>query len=183
MLTSQQLAALKADILANPDLSSQPAGPDGAGAIADLYNADAAPDFIVWRTVTPIADVENAISWANLTPADVPDTTALYTNRALACQARQFNLQMLIQGKSSIATGRPNIRSGLQDALTDLPSGAGGVVRPGGWVALKAAISRKATRAEKLLIAAGGAGTAGNPGVLGFEGRLTYQDIEQARAA
>jgi hypothetical protein len=182
MLSPQQLAAIKADILANPDLNGQAPGPDGAGEIAALYNAAAVPDYFVWRTTTPVADVENAINWANLTPADVPDASAVYTNRALACQARQFNLQMLIQGKTNIATGRPNVRGGLQDALTDLPSGAGGGVRAGGWVALKAAISRQATRAEKLLIGAGGGGTAANPGVLGFEGRLTYQDIEQARA-
>lgn len=181
-LTDAQIATLRPIVQAEPTLA-QAVATGNDYAIADWLNASAAPDFMVWRTTTPIADVENAIAWANFTPSDSPDGTQTWLNRAIACQARQFNLQMLIQGKTSIATGRPSIRTGLQDALTDLPSGTAGAVRAGGWVALKAAISRQATRAEKLLIGAGGAGTAANPGVLGFEGKLAYLDIEQARAA
>ena len=178
-LTTQQLAAVKADIAANPDLNGQPAGPDGSDAIAALYNAAAAPAFTVWRTTTPIADIENAIAWPNFTPSDTPDGTQLWMNRALACQGKQFNLQIMIQGKAAISSGRANIRAGLQDATTNIPSGAGGAPLTGGWLAIKPAMTRPATRIERLF--ATGTGTAGNPGDLGFEGKVTYQDIEQAR--
>ena len=180
-LTAPQLQALKADILANPDLAAQPAGPDGSFAIAALYNLEASPIFVVWRTVTPIADIENAITWANFTPTDTPDASQTWMNRALACQGKQFNLQIMIQGKALISSGRANIRAGLNDATTNIPSGVGGALLSGGWLTIKAAMTRNATRAERLF--ATGTGTSGTPGDLVFEGKLTYQDIEQARAS
>jgi hypothetical protein len=145
-LTAPQLAAVKADIAANPNLAAQPAGPDGSDAIAALYNAPAAPTFTVWRTTTPIADIENAIAWPNFTPSDAPDGTQTWLNRAIACQGKQFNLQIMIQGKTAISSGRANIRAGLQDATTNIPSGAAGALLTGGWPAIKPAMTRAATR-------------------------------------
>lgn len=48
MLTPQQSAAIKADILANADLNAFPNTPDGAFAIASLYNTAATPAFFIW---------------------------------------------------------------------------------------------------------------------------------------
>ena len=61
-LTSAQQAAIKADILANPDLSAQPNNSDGAFEIARLYNLPASPTFLVWRTDAPTADIFDSIS-------------------------------------------------------------------------------------------------------------------------
>lgn len=49
MLTTQQLATLKTDILGNADALALYNVGDRAG-LAALYNADAAPQYIVWRT-------------------------------------------------------------------------------------------------------------------------------------
>lgn len=181
-MTPQQLQAIKADILANPDLSAFPAGPDGAFAIAAAYNQPAAPAFYVWRSSMATAEVYDAIVWANLTPNDTPDGTQLWLNRALACQGKQFNVQTLLTGRETINPAKANVRNGLQDALTAIPSGPNGNARAAGWVTLQLAMSRLATRLEKLL-ATGGAGTQPNPAGLVFEGAIDYTAIEQARAS
>ncbi|MBL8999290.1 MAG: class I SAM-dependent methyltransferase, partial [Gemmatimonadetes bacterium] len=58
--------------------------------------------------------VFDAITWANLTPVDVPDGSAAYTNRALLCQAKQINLQILLQGRERVAA------AGLGERVTVL---------------------------------------------------------------
>lgn len=178
MITAPQIATLRTLVQAEPSLAQAIATGDDY-AIAAWLNAAAAPDFIVWRTTTPIADVENAIAWANFTPIDAPDGTQTWANRALACQGKQFNLQIIIQGKTHIASGKANIRAGLQDALTNVPSGAAGALQSGGWGILKPLLTRLATRAEKAL--ASGAGNAATPAVLGFEGNVTAEEASLLR--
>lgn len=180
MPTPAQIVLIRAAIDADPVLSGRPSTPNDASIIADALNTAASPDYLVWRTSTPTQDVFDAIAWANLTPSDAPDSTVVYTNRALACQGKQFNLQTMLSGREYISSNKSSIRAGLQDALTSLPSGAAGAARSGGWANVQAAMQRKATRAEKALIASG-AGTSGNPGILGFEGNLTYEDVLAAR--
>lgn len=173
MLTTAQKLIVKNDIIAK-QASGQPLfGVTSEPAIAAYYNA--ATSYMVWRSNTPAADVCNAIAWASLTPSDAPDTTQVYANRALQCQAKQINLQTLVQGRDSIASSKPNIRAGLQDALTGLPAGTAGAVIGAGWAAVKTAMARAATVAEQLL--ATGTGTASTPADLGYEGTLTDQDI------
>lgn len=179
-MTPAQNAAIKADIQANSDLNAFPNTSDGNSAIAVLYNAPAAPDFYVWRTDVSTAEVFDQIIWANLTPQDVPDTTQAWMNRSLACQGKQFNLQTILTGRDKIDASKSNIRAGLQDALTGVPSGAGGANKQAGWTALQKNLSRKATRLEKLL--ATGTGTQASPAVMAFEGSVTYPDIDAARA-
>lgn len=179
-MTPAQNAAIKADIAANSDLNVFPNTSDGNDAIANLYNAPASPAFYVWRTNVPTAEVFDQVQWAKLTPADSPDGTLAWQCRSLACQGKQFNLQTILTGRDYIDASKPNIRSGFQDALTGVPSGAGGVTQAAGWVALQQALSRKATRLEKLL--ATGAGTQPSPATMGFEGSVNYSDIGTARA-
>ena len=178
MLNDTQLVTLRAAIDADPVLV-QAISAGSVNVVVDAFNAPASTDFTVWKTSVRTENVFDAISWSALTPADTPNGTAAYTNRFLACQGKQFNLQIMIQGKAAISSGRANIRAGLQDATTNIPSGAGGAPLTGGWLAIKPAMTRPATRIERLF--ATGTGTAGNPGDLGFEGKVTYQDIEQAR--
>lgn len=172
-----QLDAFKAAILAEASLAAAvAAGQDGT--VADFFNQAAIPQFNVWRSSTPANDIADAINWQNLTPSDAADGTATFTNRALVCQAKQINIQVLLQGKESVNSARSNIRAGFQDALTNIPSGVGGASATGGWAAVKATMTRAATRAEKLF--ATGTGTQANPADLGWEGTVSSSDVAVA---
>jgi hypothetical protein len=183
-LTTAQLAALKADILADGTLAAKANNSDGNTDIAIAYNATAVPDFFVWRTDAPVRDIYDAITWANYTPNDAPDGTALFTNRALVIQTKQMNLQNMLQGRQSIDSSKVNIRAGLRDAVISIPSGTGGAAVAAGGASgatVLTACLRKATRAEKLFNT-GNSSTGGVTGALfGFEGSLAYQDVQAAR--
>lgn len=157
--TEAQLQTLRTWLDANAD------GLDDEAA-ASALNATASPDYWVWRNDVPAGEIFDLITWANYTPADAPDSTATWTNRSLACQGKQFNLQtMLIGSNGSLDCGKPGIRAGLNDATTALPSGAGGQSRSGGWANIVAAIRTKATVAEKLFgaVATGTGNNGANP--------------------
>lgn len=147
--------------------------------LADWMNAPTSQ--YIWRQYTPADDVFDAIVWANLTPIDAPDGTALWTNRALLCQAKQINLQIMLQGKERIATAKATTRAGLSDALLNVPSGASGATQSAGWATVKSVISRIGTRAEMAL--APGAGTQGSPSVPSFDGTISAYDAQMIRTA
>lgn len=175
MLTTAQLQAIKAAILADANLTTLVA--EGAtGAIAQYLRGDST--FVVWRTSTPISDVDDAIVWANMTPTDAPDGTALYTNRALFAQAKQISLQTMVQGQQSISSAKANVRAGLQDALTNLPTGIGGVTQAAGWGAVRLAMQRHASLFEQIF--ATGTGTTASPGTLVLEGGPDDYSVIQA---
>lgn len=177
-LSDAQISTLRPVVLAEPTLAQARATGDDY-AIAAWCNTAASPAYKVWNSSTPTSVIGDAVSWASLTPADTPDGTVIYTNRVLDAQAKQINLQILIQGRDSLPTNRANIRAGLQDALTNLPTGAGGAQITAGWPAVKTAIQRNATNAEKVL--ASGAGTAANPSDLSFEGNVTANEASLLR--
>jgi len=147
------------------------------------------PAFWVYRTDIPVAEVFDAIIWANLTPSDfVPTDTALnnaiYQSRQLVCQTKQMNLQTLVMGQAVLDGSKANIRSGLSDALTNIPSGASGALRSAGWTTVRdTVLARAATRAEKLYATGGNGSTPALAATLTFEGAITAQDIQAARAA
>lgn len=176
-LTTAQKAALKTAIDTSQDAAIVAAATARNDTeLARLLNLPST--FTVWRSTTPADEVADAILWDRLTPADTPDGSAIQTNRLLLCQAKQMNLQVLLQGRDSIGTGRPNLRNGLSDALLNVPSGAGGATQDAGWIGagrVKVTISRFATVAERVF--ATGTGTSGTPGVLGWEGTLGVNDI------
>lgn len=67
MLTSSQLTALKAAIIADNALNSQPNNSDGAFAIAAALNLPASPTWVVWRTaVTRQEILQNGFDWTRL---------------------------------------------------------------------------------------------------------------------
>lgn len=181
-LTPAQLITLKAAIAAETDptfVANRTAG--ATGAMAAFYNTDSA--VTVWRSFTTVDTLFNAIAWANLTPVDAADSTQLWMNRALAAQSKQFNLQTLLAGRTTLNTGFVNIRNGLQDALTNLPTGAAGAIIAAGWVnGVRLAVQRLAKRGEALF-AAGGAGTPATPHDLVFEGTVSNNDIILALAS
>lgn len=177
-MTPAQLVTLKAAIIADPNLTAWAAANE-SGQIAGYLAADST--FVVWKTSTPTADIYDNITWANLTPNDAPDGTQIWANRDYACQSKQLNLQILLQGVSSINSSKSNIRSGLQDGLSNVPSGAAGVLVSAGWFAVKSIMTRKANKLE--VIFATGIGTAATPGNLVVEGIPSNEDILAALKA
>lgn len=180
-MNPEQTTTLRNAVLAEPSLQSaiQSANDD---AIKNWLNAAASPAWYVWRSTTDGDAVMDSIDWASLTPAGAVGSTQQYANNTLACQSRQISLQILLQGRSSIATGKANIRKGLSDALIDVPAGANGALLDAGWLGngkVKATITRTATRAEKLLST--GTGTAGLPATLGWEGEITPAEASLLR--
>ena len=81
---------------------------------------------------------------------------------------------------------KANIRAALRDAVIALPAGvAGAAVTAGGasGATVLTALTRNATVTEKILVTS--SPTTGNvtAGLMGFEGTVTYQDVEAARAS
>jgi hypothetical protein len=176
MLTTAQLSTIKAAILAETDTGLVAARTVGnIGQIATFYNADSTT--VVWRTYTNGDVIRDAIVWANMTPNQAPDGTALWTNKALYSQAKQISLQSMVQGVSQIASGVAGIRAGLQDCLTALPNGNTGQNIAAGWTAVQAAMQRNATKAEAVFINTA-VGTA--PWSLVWEGQLSVQNVIDA---
>lgn len=179
MLTSAQFAILRTAANADAAAAAMMSGntPDDTG-LAAWFNAPTT--FVLWKTRAAVQDIYDAVVWANLTPSDAADGTATWTNRALMCQAKQINLQIMLQGQEFIDTTKANLRAGLQDALSNVPSGAGGGIVSAGWVPVKAIIQRFATRAEMAL--ATGTGTAASPGVATWEGLMDPATASTVRA-
>lgn len=178
MLTETQIATLRAVVLAESSLDTARATGDDY-AIAAWCNANASPAYQVWNTQTATQAIADSVTWSNLTPLDAADGTTTFTNRALVAQAKQLNLQIFLQGREFLSTGKPNIRSGLQDSLTNLPTGASGALISGGWATVKNVIQRPARNAEKIL--ASGSGTSASPSTLTFEGLVTPDEASLLR--
>lgn len=178
MLTPAQCTTLKALAMADQTAAALIAAGNDI-ALADWFNTPTTT--WIWRSSVPADEVFDAITWANLTPVDAPDGSAAYTNRALLCQAKQTNLQIMLQGRERIAGAKATIRAGLSDALLNVPSGAGGALQSAGWAAVKGVLSRFATRAEAAL--ATGLGTQAAPSTPTFDGQIGYMEIPPIRTA
>lgn len=176
-LTQQQAATLKTAILADATAAAAFSGGDLQAVANRMNTKDAA--FFVWHSTTPIQTIFDAITWANLTPADTPDGTTLYTNRALYCSAKQQQLLVMLGGRTILNATISTLRAGLQDALTNLPCGVGGATVAAGWTTVRdTAIKRTATLAEKALAnVAGGNGQLATPATATWEGNLTFNDV------
>lgn len=158
-MTTAQLAVLKADIVADSALNSQPNNPDGNTAIANVYNAVVvSPSFTVWKTnvgLTAIGNKFNGTELAGLTTGN------------------QTRLQTIAQYSAD------GVNPSLADRrafFDDVFSGAGGnITRP----ALLALWKRLATRGEKLF--ATGTGSDASPATMTFEGLIALEDVQAAR--
>jgi hypothetical protein len=157
-LTTAQLQALKAEILADAALNAQPNNSDGAFFIAAELNKLASPAFIVWRTNVPTADIKKAVVWTEY----------------IARSQGERDAFVLINSNFIVNAADANVRQGFADIF----SGVTGATTRANLTALA---KRSATRAEKVL--ATGTGTDATPAVMGFEGELSYQDVQAARAS
>jgi len=182
MLTPAQQANVKTFVEADPVLSLKPATAQGAYEIAAAMNGAASGPWYVYRTNMPKAEVQNAVVYANMTPAQaIPasgDALQIWIAKALLAQGKQFNLQNLLMDSETLNFALPNIRAGMQDSLTALPTKSDGTTQTGGWNVLQNLISRAATIAEKLLST--GTGSQGSPATMAFEGSLNENDIGAA---
>jgi hypothetical protein len=157
-LTTAQMQALKAEIIADPVLNAAPNNSDGSFFIAAELNKLASPAFIVWRTDIPTKDIKKAIVWTE------------YIGRSQG----ERDAFVLINSNGIVNAADANVRQGFNDIF----SGPSGVATR---TNLSAMAKRSATRAEKVL--ATGTGTDATPATMGFEGRLSFQDVDQVRAS
>lgn len=184
MLTQTQATLLHDAIFAETDPAFVELRNAGAtGAMAEWYSATATPDFLVWRTDAQVAGIINAISLDKYTPNDAPDGTTTWTNRVLAAQTKQLNLQLLLQGKTTLDASKATVRAGLRDAVISVPTGAAGAnTNPGGTSGVNVlnACTRKANRIEKLF--SSGSETTGTvtASLLTYEGGIGNDAIVQA---
>lgn len=214
-MTPAQLATLKADLAANTNtvsigvappvainslITPQQRTPDAQQAVADWYNQDAAGPFLVFHPAVPNATIFNQILFAAYTPNPTitSGNAAQWTAASMACQGKQFNLQIMLQPNGTFNAGLLNLRSGLKDAMTQLPSGASFANQDGGWNAslntTPNVLTRNASNIEKLFavattgpLAAGTAalGTGGlqgtsNVALLVLTGPISANDILNA---
>lgn len=183
MFSTAQIALIKADILANPDLNSVPNSNVGSMEVARLYSLPSTLD--VWRTEAPVSAIMDAINWPAFTPQEPADGTVIYTNRLLMIQTKQINLQSMLQGRATVDASKANLRAGLRDAVTALPAGASGASISAGGAAganVMQALTRKATRLEKLF--ATGADVVTGPvtaKLLAYEGAISSDEVQTAR--
>lgn len=158
MLTPEQLALLKADILADAELSQWAATGRMAEEIAAVYNEPAAPQYVVWRKAV------TAEEWA---VAIIGGGGAQQLD-ALTASKRD---SLLWACNRTLDPSDPEVRAALDDFC-------------GSQNALKAAIKtaqvRAATRAEKVF--ATGTGTLAAPATMGYEGAISYHDVNAALA-
>lgn len=157
MLNEEQLALLKADILADPVLSQWAATGYMASEIANVYNQTAAPEWIVWKTnVDPVEIMTNGMNWTQVDNLTVG-------------KARIWDWMTKL---NTFNAAKANIRAGIDAAW----------VGTAAMLAVRATVythcKRPATRGEKILST--GAGSTASPATMSFEGNLTYQDVEAA---
>lgn len=157
-MSPEQTLALKTDIIAKAlpgqPLESLVAGNDWQN-VAAYYNADSAT--YVWMPDASRSKIVSAIVAKNLTQADLPDGTVIYTNRVLVCQSRQMNLDFLLPPTVDTLPGNDlGFRQSLQDALIDVPAGPGGALLDAGWVAVRNVLRRLGTRFEVMFSVAEG---------------------------
>lgn len=177
-MTPSQVLTLLAAINAETNLDDAKTHHDQYGVYAMMEYFNSVDTSIAWNTATPTNNIMDKVVWANMTPTDTADGTQIWMNRSLACQGKQFNLQTLLQGRQFVDASKANIRAGLQDALTNLPSGVAGVLTGGGWVNVNLALQRPMTKGERVF--ATGTGTTQSPAVMTFEGTVSYQNVYDA---
>ena len=182
-LTAAQTLTLKNAISTTPILAAYPNTADGHADLAALLNKVASPEFWVWASDVNVQEIRARITWANLTPLDVPDGTAAWTNRALQCHGKQFAIQLIVPMIGTFSATDANIRAGLQDALTGVRSGAGGASLGAGWAAVQGALARLARSGERVLAntTSGNGSTKPLAATMTFEGELTPDDVALAR--
>lgn len=159
MLTTEQAAALKADVEADQVLSALPHTADSAFAIAAAYEVDTDPAFIVWKTQVIKDEItQNGFDWTRLDNLSVGKARvwdALFENQSF-----------------SMNPSKPNVRAGIEEVWKG--SAADLAVRAAVYVHCK----RTANRLEALL--ATGTGTDAEPATMTYVGTLSYSQVQSA---
>lgn len=149
-MTPQQLATLKAAVLADPALSAVGRNDTELARLLNLPTT-----FVGWRTNVGIDETGNA--WMG---TDIDGMSALNMQR----------LQLLI---ASTTTGVFDMSRADRRAGFENPFGTN--VNNASRVAMRAVWKRFATRAERVF--ATGTGTDATPGLFGWEGTVSIGDI------
>lgn len=157
-LSLEQLATLKAAILADPVLAAYPVGSDGSYEIALALNTLADPAFVVWRTNVSVDEImRNGMDWARVDNLTVG-------------KARIWDWMTRL---GTFNAAKANIRAGIDAAWVGMAAD----------LAVRATIythcKRSATKAEKIF--ATGTGSDAAPATMGYEGALSWQDVDLAR--
>lgn len=179
-LNPAQRTTVLAAVQANPTAQALRAAGNSTG-LMNWLNAPSSPVVTVWRTEVPTINLADTINWTLYTPNDSPDNTATYTNRALLCQTKQMNLQIMMQGRTTMDFSKASVRAGMRDAVIQVPSGAGGTMTaPGGasGATLLNAATRIATEAEGILAAAAVTTGSVTANILTFEGQCSQADSD-----
>jgi len=159
-MTTAQLATFKADIQANANQTVIDALAAGAhNTIAGWYNAQASPDFYIFRSLVPIDEVSAAIELddvANMTTGDNEKLKTIYSIR-----------------QGGVFASKLSDRTGFDDIF----SAAAG---DDSQQALIALWKRLANNVEKLFAAGAGVGTVGDPADAVLEGNVSSGEVTAA---
>jgi len=154
MLTAAQRTALKAAILATPEVAQMFTDGNLSG-VADYYNAQAVPDFTVWKTqVTRTEIMQNGFDWARVDNLSIG-------------KARVWEW-MFQEGDAN--PSKANVRAGIEAVWVG--TAADLAVRAAVYVHCK----RLATRIEKLF--ATGTGSDAVPATMAIEGPLSFIELQ-----
>lgn len=164
MLTPAQLATLKADIAADPVLSTLPHTPDDALAIAAIYNTIVSPEFIVWRT--EVTEDE----FTDLTSAE---GTSWNWSAFIARSQGERDGWARMFTRGFINPARPNVRQAIIDIFSGTQNSA-----PAQRAHCAAIGKRPATRAEQLFST--GTGSVAAPATMTIDAPLTHYDVIRA---
>lgn len=160
-LTTAQLQAIKAYIDSQPTWAALPNNSDTAFFIADEMNKQATPSFVVWKKSVQTEEVGKTVSYVAV--VSMTDANRGRITTFITMNPEEFE-------------PTADIRQYWADTFSGTLGGAGQATRD----ALTALWKRTATVAEKVL--ATGTGSDASPATLGWEGRLTYQDVMKARS-
>lgn len=156
-LTPAQSAIVKAYVEAIPALMALPHNSDGAMAVSEYLQVEAAPVFIVWKTDASIKEImSNGFDYTRV------------DNMTIG-KSRIWEYLMHID---IINPSKETIRKGIDEAWL----GQTGPEIVAHRAAIQVHLKRNATRLEKLL--ATGTGTTVAPATMGYEGELTYQNVQ-----
>lgn len=182
--TTQQLQTLKAAIIADAELNALPNNSDGNFAVAALLNQTSNPAVMFWDTRAPTAVLMDAIDFSKYTQADVVDGTATQTNRLLAVQTKQMNIQIIMYGREIVDMSKATIRASIRDAVIQIPAGVSGgdVTSAGASGANVLSAGRRVGTRLEVILTSGTAQTGTVTGNLyGYEGSISYQEVDAAR--
>jgi hypothetical protein len=155
-LTPAQQATLAAHIAASSDMNTLPPGSTSALAIADLLNAPAAPQFVVWKSSVRKDEVGKAFQASAL---------------AAITAGNNDKLANFAAWNDTIYPSRADQRAFFDDVFS---VSAGATTRAN----LLALWKRTATRGEKVF--ATGTGSDASPATLNYEGAISYNDVKDA---